>query len=358
MDRITLMVVPEGSAPVRRLRIPRVLLRYGPPGLLGFALAFGALASDWVRLRLDAMDLATLRARAAQDEAALAELGGRLQALEARLGRLAEFERKVRIVADLPEGGRVGGPPPARVEGAGGASPDAPPARADAARAEGGGAARTGGQGGEDEPPVAAAPQRLGLGLGLVLGVAPFGIDGLGRTPVPVGLDPAALADLRAKADGLADRSARFDEAFERLLAALVQRRERFAATPSVAPVAGWITSGFGWRTSPFTGRRQFHRGLDIAAEPGAPILATASGRVAFAGVRGPLGRTVEIDHGHGVRTTYGHAASLDVRAGQRVKRGDRLGAVGSSGRSTGPHVHYAVRVNGRPVDPSDYLLE
>ncbi len=145
-------------------------------------------------------------------------------------------------------------------------------------------------------------------------------------------------------------------------LAALVEgledRREQLAATPSIWPTDGFVTSGYGFRTSPFTGRKQFHAGIDIAADFGTRIVAPASGRVVFAGRRGAFGRVVEIDHGFGVRTIFGHTDDIYVRVGQRVERGTRIASVGSTGRSTGPHLHYQVQANGRTVNPGDYIFE
>lgn len=353
MDYVTLIVVPEGCAPVRRRRVPRAAVRFGPALVLGVTLASLGLGASWVRLRLEAVEVASLRAKAAADRAALADLALQLRALETRLGRVADFERKVRIVADLPGGAQVLGStedPRGDPHGSPGAAPGAAgrPGRADS----GPPAAARGGQGGEAEPPapVSAAPAAVEAFAAAALPLA-------GSAPAE-GLDVAALAQLRAKAEDLLARALRLDLSLEALLAALGRQRERLAAMPSIAPVTGWVTSAFGWRRSPFTGRRQFHAGLDLAAEPGAAFVATASGRVAFAGVRGALGRTVVVDHGHGLETTYGHAAALHVRAGQQVERGQQLGAVGSSGRSTGPHVHYAVALRGRSVDPADYLLD
>ena len=111
-------------------------------------------------------------------------------------------------------------------------------------------------------------------------------------------------------------------------------------------------------RTSPFTGRRQFHKGIDIAADFGTPIVAPAAGRVVFAGRKGAMGRTVILEHGWGLRTTYGHMAKASVKKGQRVERGEPIGTVGSTGRSTGPHLHYAVARGGRSVNPRDYVIE
>ncbi len=135
-------------------------------------------------------------------------------------------------------------------------------------------------------------------------------------------------------------------------------QRSLLASTPTIWPVRGWITSSFGKRTSPFTGRVQMHQGLDIAARPGTPVKATAEGVVIYSGWKSDFGKLVTIDHGYGYRTRYGHLSKIYVKNGQRVKRGDTVGAVGSTGRSTGPHLHYEVKVRGLPVNPKTYLLD
>jgi len=135
-------------------------------------------------------------------------------------------------------------------------------------------------------------------------------------------------------------------------------QRSLLASTPTTWPVRGWITSSFGQRMSPFTGRLQMHEGLDIAARPGTPVKASAEGVVIYSGWKSDFGKLVTIDHGYGYRTRYGHMSKIYVKNGQRVKRGDTLGAVGSTGRSTGPHLHYEVKVRGLPVNPKTYLLD
>jgi murein DD-endopeptidase MepM/ murein hydrolase activator NlpD len=142
------------------------------------------------------------------------------------------------------------------------------------------------------------------------------------------------------------------------LVEQLEGRSQRLAATPSIWPTNGWVTSGYGHRISPFTGRRHFHAGLDVASDFGTAIVAPARGRVSFAGRRGPLGKTLVIDHGWGVQTTYGHASELLVARGDEIERGQQIAVVGSTGRSTGPHLHYAISTRGRSVDPSDYILD
>jgi murein DD-endopeptidase MepM/ murein hydrolase activator NlpD len=132
-----------------------------------------------------------------------------------------------------------------------------------------------------------------------------------------------------------------------------VERRQALAAaTPSIWPVPGWLSSGYGRRFDPFTGDPNFHPGLDISAEKGQPVIATADGTVSHAAFSGSYGNLVAIDHGFDISTKYGHLSRFAVMSGQQVRRGDVIGYVGSTGRSTNPHLHYEVWVNGRLTNP------
>src|SRR5437016_1189135 len=130
----------------------------------------------------------------------------------------------------------------------------------------------------------------------------------------------------------------------------------RASAAPNLWPVEGQITGSFGERIDPFNGEGAFHCGVDISASYGQPVIATADGVVMFADFMGGYGREVTIEHGHGISTRYGHLANFAVISGQQVHRGDIIGYVGLSGRSTGPHLHYEVRINDTPVNPHKYL--
>jgi len=130
----------------------------------------------------------------------------------------------------------------------------------------------------------------------------------------------------------------------------------RANAAPNLWPVEGQITGSFGERIDPFNGEGAFHSGVDISAGFGSPVMAPADGVVTFADFMGGYGRAVMVDHGHGISTRYGHLASFGVTAGQVIHRGDTIGYVGLSGRSTGPHLHYEVRINDTPVNPYKYL--
>jgi murein DD-endopeptidase MepM/ murein hydrolase activator NlpD len=146
-------------------------------------------------------------------------------------------------------------------------------------------------------------------------------------------------------------------ERLEDLKEEVEAEQERLAHIPNGWPVKGRISSRFGVRRSPFGGSStEFHAGVDIAASYGTAVRATGAARVVFAGIKGGYGRVVILDHGYGYRTVYGHNSKLNVKTGQTVERGDIIAYVGSSGRSTGPHVHYEVLYQGRNKNPSEYM--
>ena len=136
-----------------------------------------------------------------------------------------------------------------------------------------------------------------------------------------------------------------------------VERQQALAAaTPSIWPVAGWLTSAFGSRQDPLGTSAEFHAGLDISAEYGAPVKATAEGTIETAGWAGDYGNMVLLKHGYGMSTRYGHMSRLVVSAGQTVKRGQVIGYVGATGRTTAPHLHYEIMLNGQRVNPLNLL--
>ena len=143
-----------------------------------------------------------------------------------------------------------------------------------------------------------------------------------------------------------------------RLWDSLSERQSLLNATPSIKPAAGWFTSRFGYRIDPFTGKPVMHAGLDIAAPPGTPVVAPADGVVSFVGYETGYGKLVSIDHGYGVITRFAHNSQIFVESGQKIKRRDVIAAIGSTGRSSGPHCHYEIRVHGVPVDPINYILD
>jgi murein DD-endopeptidase MepM/ murein hydrolase activator NlpD len=145
-------------------------------------------------------------------------------------------------------------------------------------------------------------------------------------------------------------------EDLSQLVSDVAKRLEYLEAAPSRWPVNGRVTSGFGYRKSPFGGSREFHNGIDIAAPTGTSVKAAGKGKVVFAGFRAGYGRTVIIDHGHGLKSVYAHNSFLAVKAGQWVETNQVIARVGSTGRSTGPHLHFTVELNGKAVNPYNYL--
>jgi murein DD-endopeptidase MepM/ murein hydrolase activator NlpD len=135
------------------------------------------------------------------------------------------------------------------------------------------------------------------------------------------------------------------------------KRNQLAAATPSIWPTHGWLSSSMGNRADPFTGEKDFHPGLDISADKGDPVYATADGKVVNAAAAGNYGNLVVLDHGYGLETRYGHLSAFKVKHGQAVRRGDLVGLVGSTGRATSSHLHYEVRANGRILNPLQLLL-
>ncbi len=300
-DHLTLIIMTDETSPMRRVRVRRSWIRNGVAAV-GFTLvAWTGLSVDYVRLRVERPEVEAIQDKNALQEEELSGLQQRVEDLAGEMDEIRELERKVRIIADLP-------------------------AKADPAKAV------------TDEKPSDAKGAESGDSAGGMGGDS-------GR---------AELDDI----DRLHLRVAPARDSLTELLRRIEAKKERLASMPSIRPTDGWVTSSYGNRVSPFTGRRQFHRGLDIAADYGTEIVAPARGKVVFAGKKGPLGKAVILDHGYGTQTTFGHAKETFVKKGDTVERGTRIASVGSSGRSTGPHLHYAVKVRGKSVDPADFIFE
>ena len=191
------------------------------------------------------------------------------------------------------------------------------------------------------------------------------GLFGVGGS-TPDDLDPKVevnqaqnrlIKDMHRQVKVLSNASEKQESTLTLLLGQLEEQKNVLAHTPAIRPAQGWITSRFDYRVSPFTGRREFHKGIDIANRKGTPIVATADGVISFMGDKGSLGQVVIIDHGYGIVTRYAHIDKGLKQRGERVRRGDVVALMGNTGRSTGPHLHYEVRLNGVPVNPTTYIL-
>lgn len=289
----TVVIVPHSDGEVVSFRLPILAAQV----LCTLVAAFWIGLLVWARSYLDAVstlgELEYLRAEAREHEVRLEALSRRAAWVEQELARLAELDRSVRSVLQ--------------------------------------------------KSPLGDAVQLAGVGAGEV----PLGVGG-GAVPVE------ELEQRLGRLDGEAERRA---QSLAEVLQALRDYQEAYEATPTLWPAHGIITSDFGWRRDPFTWRRDFHPGVDIAAPYGAPVVATAGGAVVSVGWEGALGLVVVLDHGRYV-TRYGHLARAAVQPGQKVNKGQVIAYVGSSGRSTGPHVHYEVYLEGQLVNPRHFLGE
>jgi len=144
----------------------------------------------------------------------------------------------------------------------------------------------------------------------------------------------------------------------EELLTLVRGRKDQLDHTPTINPCEGFVTRGFGMHTDPFTGSYQPHNGVDIAAPKGTPVYATANGVVASTAYQSGLGNLIVVNHGNGYSTSYGHLSKIMVAPGHKVNRGELIGLVGSTGYSTGPHLHYEVHQNDRAIDPANYIVK
>jgi murein DD-endopeptidase MepM/ murein hydrolase activator NlpD len=182
-------------------------------------------------------------------------------------------------------------------------------------------------------------------------------VDNLAGVGGPAEEDVATeFADLQRQIDQIVQAIDLRRESQEEIQGFLNDQRSLLAAKPVGWPVKGWVSSSFGIRADPFDGGRRMHEGVDIASQTGTPVFATADGIVSQAETAPGYGKLVVIDHGYGYKTYYGHNSKIFVKVGKRVKRGEKVSAVGNTGRSTGPHVHYEVRRNGVPLNPRKFL--
>jgi murein DD-endopeptidase MepM/ murein hydrolase activator NlpD len=220
------------------------------------------------------------------------------------------------------------------------------------------------GRGGEEVPISEEGGSISGrTELGVSSGISNQTSEGNQEHSSAVGLEPSrdalqAITSVKEGLEWLSKQATVQERILDELSQAAEQRSSRWASTPSIWPVKGWVTSGFGPRISPFTEKPAWHDGLDIGAAPNTPVRAPAQGRITSIGYDPKLGNMVRVDHGFGVETLYGHLAKALVKEGQRVERGDVIALVGSSGLSTGPHLHYMVKLNGQALDPTKYILE
>lgn len=190
------------------------------------------------------------------------------------------------------------------------------------------------------------------------LAIGPVGQEAEPAIPGPAPAGEGNLSALPGKLGSLEGEATRQEQSLRQLQEYFDDQRSLLASTPSIWPTRGWVTSDFGTRLDPYTAERMMHQGLDIATPHGQPVYSPSDGTVVFSGTEGGYGKVLVIDHGYGVKTRYGHLSEILVHLGDRIRRGDKVAAVGNTGRSTGPHLHYEVRVNGIPENPRKFILE
>lgn len=302
MDKrfLTFFVLTNDTSRARQFKIPFKTLKMAGVASALCAFVFAFVIFDYARIRVTGLDAIY----GSEQRAALGTLSAKIKDLEGQLAKLNMFDQKLRIIANIERDPKKAGNPE-QVRGIGGDSVD-----------EGAAAAKPGTRMNE------------------------------------------FVDKMRSDLLNMEYRAKDQEASFEELKDYLTRRSVMLASTPSIWPAKGWVTSTYGSRISPFTGNPQLHAGLDIANRAGTPVVAPADGVVVEAGMDSNLGRMVVISHGFGLKTTFGHLSETSVRAGQRVKRGATIGAMGNTGRSTGPHLHYAVSVNGINVNPEKYIID
>jgi len=329
MDRYSIIVVAEETAPVRRFEVRKDLVRRLAWCAGGAALLLLAFLGDYIRVRVAYPELEKLRVEVADQQAQIESFDATLDGVRSKLAAIGEFERKVRIIANLPGAAATGGEDVTEV------GSDSARSQAPLEELEDSSIAVPAGT----DPQLPAAPTEP-------------------QARVQFDADEPLIAALQRSAQQLGALASTQERSLADVVGQLESKRAHLAATPAIWPTKGWLTSGFGMRISPFTNQKQFHAGIDIAGERGTDVVAPAQGKVVFAGTRGPLGKSLIIDHGYGIRTQYGHGDALYVKAGDIVQRGQRIASLGNTGRSTGPHLHYVVEVKGKDVNPLDYIFD
>ncbi|MEN3046633.1 MAG: peptidoglycan DD-metalloendopeptidase family protein [Candidatus Hydrothermales bacterium] len=177
---------------------------------------------------------------------------------------------------------------------------------------------------------------------------------GIGGSLVP----SQGLASLEKRIDYMLKLVHKFDRKLSEYKDVIDKKKNELEHTPSILPVAsGFIVSGFGYRKDPFTGRIKLHEGVDVSSGFGAPVISTAKGKVTYSGWREGYGLTVEIDHGNGFKTIYAHNSKNLVQVGESVERGEIIALMGSTGKATGVHVHYEVRLFNKPLNPINFII-
>lgn len=295
----TVIVVSDHSQAVRKFRVPRRWLRHGAYAGLGVALVGLLTIGHYFALLGAASENSVLKEENSQLRSQVLLVQEKVAHISATLDRVERFDAKLRTaVTQLQD------------------------------------------------------PERN-------LAIGPVGnAEEDASVPAPAPAAEASLTALPGKLASLESEASRQEQSLRELQEYFDDQRSLLASTPSIWPTRGWVTSDFGTRIDPYTAERRMHQGMDIATPHGQPIFTPSDGTVVFIGNEGAYGKVLVLDHGYGVKTRYAHLSEIHVRLGDRVERGGKVASVGNTGRSTGPHLHYEVRVNGIPENPRKFILE
>jgi murein DD-endopeptidase MepM/ murein hydrolase activator NlpD len=310
-DHFTLMIVPDAHSEVRRVQVEKRKVYVASLLALGVVSVVLAVAVHYSFLLHEAFTADELRVENERLKTEVSALADRVAAVDAHLADVRRFDEKLRSMTDLRDDGRELAMGPLR----------------------------------QGETPLSATAHSD----------HPFAVPAEREDPVTRSLTRTLLD---SRLDGLELEAMRQASSLGEMVDLFNRRDGLLPSTPTTWPAKGWITSTFGPREDPFTGERIMHLGIDLAAPEGAQVRAPAAGTVTFVGERAAYGNMIAIDHGRGIATHYAHLSRVLVKVGDVVERGQHIGGVGNTGRSTGPHLHYEVRVNGVPVNPRRYVLE
>lgn len=313
----TILIVPDRTSTVRKLTIPRAW-GYAAVGAFVFALvaATGVLV-HYVRVLRELGDYQSVYQENREVSVQLQSYQDRIRKLDGRLDHLDRLEHKLRVMTSLED--------PQRNIAIGPVTDDP---TADSVSVL-------------DEPTDAEK-----------------GADGSQLSSPETDHRDFEFRKIGFRLEKLEGEAKARELSLEELHALLEDQKSLLNCTPSIWPTRGFVSSTFGYRVSPFTSVKRMHEGLDIAAPRGTDVFAPADGVVTFSGVKGAYGNLLVLDHGYGLVTRYGHLSQILVQPGTRVKRGERVARVGNTGRSTGDHLHYEVRIDGVPVNPTRYILD
>jgi murein DD-endopeptidase MepM/ murein hydrolase activator NlpD len=297
--KITIMFIPDRARTVRQFKFPKALIHFLFLFLLSAPVFISLLFADYYNLKKQVPEHMRLIEENMQQEAQLAALVDKIGQINSKLIELKEFDNRLKVMVNIEQG--------------------------------------------EDNT------QFLGIGgSDLTLADSEYSVEKAHRKLVRL---------MHQSLDNLDTEINIQTQEKTELYKFLEEKKSMFACTPSIWPVKGWVRSKFGYRISPFTNEKEFHEGLDIAARTGTLIVAPADGVVSAVGEIYGYGTILTISHGYNLRTRYAHLSKVLVKKGQSVKRGEKIALVGNTGRSTGPHLHYEVVLNGVPVDPLNYIL-